>query len=259
MNAQTTPRFEPMTIGMILDTTVRLYLHNFSLMIGITALAYLPYLILLLVSTFVASLQGQNATVFAVVGVGTSLLWFLIAQPLSIGAATYAISERYLHRQSSALDAIQAAWKRYGTLLGAQCVAGLVIAGGFMLFIIPGTRWMLSYALIGPAVILETGNAKESRQRSWSLVAGHRKKVFGVMLVVWVLTFVVTTAVQATLGLLLGLESVSGQLVTQAITQLASYVVIPFAIIANVLLYYDLRMRKEGFDLEMLSLALSRQ
>ena len=83
MNAQTTSRFEPMTIGMILDTTVRLYLHNFSLMIGITALAYLPYLILLLVSTFVASLQGQNATVFAVVGVFSSLLWFLIAQPLS--------------------------------------------------------------------------------------------------------------------------------------------------------------------------------
>ncbi len=60
MNAQTTSRFEPMTIGMILDTTVRLYLHNFSLMIGITPRAYLPYLILLLVSSLRRLVAGPE-------------------------------------------------------------------------------------------------------------------------------------------------------------------------------------------------------
>lgn len=131
MTAHSIPRFEPMTVGMLLDAAVRLYTHNLALMLGITACAYLPYLLLLLGVTFLTSFQGHTSRLgVAVGGVVMFLLCYLVAQPLSIGAITYAISERYLHRQSSVLGAMQAVCKRYKTLLWAQSVVGGIIRPG---------------------------------------------------------------------------------------------------------------------------------
>ena len=43
MDSTNTPRFEAMTTGVLLDRAFRLYGGNFSLMLGITAAAYVPY------------------------------------------------------------------------------------------------------------------------------------------------------------------------------------------------------------------------
>src|SRR5438874_1099164 len=56
MDSASMPRFEAMTTGVLLDRAFRLYTGNFSLMLGITAAAYVPfYLIMVLI-------EGQNAT-----------------------------------------------------------------------------------------------------------------------------------------------------------------------------------------------------
>jgi hypothetical protein len=229
-------------------------------MLAITACAYLPFLGLLLVITFITVAYGQRVEALVAVGnVLIFLLWYLVAQPLSIGAVTYAISERYLQRQSSVGAALHAVWERYGTLLWAQSVVGIIVAFGFLLFIIPGIIWMLSYALVVPVMMLESRPARDSRRRSWYLVAGYRTKVLGIMAVVWLLTLLVTGGIGAIMTLLWASDSVFGYLTSQLVNQLASYVIIPVAVIAHVLLYYDLRMRKEGFDLEMLSRALTQK
>jgi len=49
--------------------------------------------------------------------------------------------------------------------------------------------------------------------------------------------------------------SAGGRLVQTAVTGVAQIVLSPLLIIADILLYYDFRIRKEGFDLEMLSRA----
>src|SRR5439155_26169995 len=46
---------------------------------------------------------------------------------------------------------------------------------------------------------------------------------------------------------------------SSALGNLLSIMLTPLGIIAAILLYYDMRIRKEGFDLEMLSLAVSTQ
>jgi hypothetical protein len=258
MQQPVTPRFEPMTVGMILDSTIRLYMQNMTLMIGIVAFSYLPYLVFLLLIT-VAVPPGGGVPVLAIIlGAITAVLWMLIAQPLSVGATTYAMSERYLRHPVSIVDALRAAWKRYTTLLWAQAIVGLVIMVGFLLFIIPGILWTLSYALVAPVIVLEPVNAWEGRQRSWELVTGERGKVFLVLVVVSILTSVVSGAAEAVVPWLIDTSSLSGQLSLQVLSQLVSYLVIPIPAIATVLLYYDLRIRKEGFDLEMLSQALAQ-
>jgi hypothetical protein len=258
MQQQAGPRFEPMTVGMILDTTVRLYLQNMALMIGIIAFSYLPYLIFLVLATAVTSTGGQAPELLIIASFIAAVLWMLIAQPLSVGATTYAMSERYLQHPVTIGEALRAAWKRYATLLWAQAIVGLVIMVGFLLLIIPGILWALSYALVAPVIMLEPVSARQGRQRSWELVSGERGKVFLVLVIVSILTAVVSGGVEAILPWLVDTTSLSGQLTLQVISQLVSYLVLPVPTIATVLLYYDLRIRKEGFDLEMLSRALAQ-
>ena len=264
MREKTALRFEPMTLGMILDTTFRLYSQNVSLILGITALGYVPYfvaglLVVLLGVFYRQTPEAFNASVFAILAALIPLaLLVLVAYPLSTGAATYAIGQRYLHKPISAVDAMKVTWKRYGTLCWAISMAGVIIMGGFLLLIVPGILWALSYALLVPVVALESGNAKESRRRSWALVAGNRGKVFAVLFIIGLLAFLVSGAIQAILTFFLESHSLPGQLTTQLVKEIASFLLAPLPIIASVLLYYDMRIRKEGFDLEMLSQALSQ-
>ncbi len=55
------------------------------------------------------------------------------------------------------------------------------------------------------------------------------------------------------------MESATGQLLVGVLDSLASLFVLPVGIIGPLLLYYDFRIRKEGFDLEMLGKALAQQ
>ena len=96
-----TSRFEPMTIGMILDRTIRLYLQNLSLMIGIIAFTYILPFTIVVVLTLITVAQPGNPILPGVMAALTALAWALVAQPLSAGATTYAIGERFLDRQAT--------------------------------------------------------------------------------------------------------------------------------------------------------------
>jgi hypothetical protein len=54
-------------------------------------------------------------------------------------------------------------------------------------------------------------------------------------------------------------ESAGGGILNSALINLLSIFLTPLGIIAAILLYYDMRIRKEGFDLEMLSRALASE
>jgi len=249
-------RFEPMTVSMLLDATFRLYLQNVGLILGITTLAHVPYFVALVGFTALLLRHNDVAVLFAVQTVFLGLLKFLVAYTVSQGAITYAISERYLQRPVTVFDALQAVKRRYGTLLSALILVGLIVGFGYLLLIIPGILWTLSYTLVVPVVMLEAYDAVQSRQRSWALVEGYRGKVFVVLLTFRGLSFLIASGLQSVLIFLLG--GTAG-ILGSTVEELVSLLLMPFVLIADVLLYYDLRMRKEGFDLEMLSQALAQQ
>ena len=252
-----TSRFEPMTIGMILDRTIRLYLQNLSLMIGIIAFTYILPFTIVVVLTLITVVQPGNPILPGVMAALTALAWALVAQPLSAGATTYAIGERFLDRQATVGGVLRVAWSRFGSLLGAQIVAGLMVLLGFLLFVVPGVIFMVSYAFVASVIMLENANSAEGRQRSWELARGNRWKIFAIWLVVGLLTAFVNGAIDLLVLALVG-QSSTVAMVANLAGELVSYIVVPIPTIATVLLYYDLRMRKEGFDLEMLNRALSQ-
>ena len=257
MDSAKMPRFEAMTTGALLDRAFRLYGANFSLMLGIAAAAYVPlYATMLLMK---AGMRGSTGSPGASIATILSevlfiLLWASVALPIATGAGTYAISERYLGHEVTIGQALRHVLKTLWGLSIAQLLVSLWVFIGFLLFIVPGILWSLSYSLVVPVVLIEGRKAAAGLKRSWELVKGNRGKVFAVLVVVSALQWLLGFGV-GSLSKLLDLQSGSGSFVRPAFENITSIFLTPLGIIADILLYYDFRIRKEGFDLEMLSRA----
>jgi len=260
MDSTNIPRFEAMTTGALLDRAFRLYTSNFSLMLGITAAAYVPFYLIMLI------IESHLKTNVQVTGVSLStllfqlvfmVLWASIAFPIAGGAATYAISERYLGNDITISAALRLTLSRFWRLSVAQITATIRVMFGLLLLIVPGILWILSYSLVVPAILVENQKAIPSLRRSRDLVKGHRGKVFCILCVISLLQWIAILGVSMISGMIFHVESGSGGVLNSATVNLASIFVTPLGIVATILLYYDMRIRKEGFDLEMLSRAVT--
>lgn len=260
MDDATTPRFEPMTTGVLLDRAFRLYSGNFALMLGIAATAYVPfYLIMLVLEASIGGNVPNQAGSFAalVFQLVFMILWASIAFPIASGATTFAISERYLGNDVTIGEAMRRGLSHFWSLSIAQITATIRVMFGFLLLIVPGILWMLSYALIVPVILIEGQKAIPSLRRSRDLVKGYRGKVFCIVLVVNLLQVILTAGVTMISGMFFDSQSPSGSVLASALNNLLSIFLTPLGIIAAILMYYDMRIRKEGFDLEMLSRSIA--
>ena len=267
-------RFEPMTVGMILDRSFRLYAQNFSLMFGITAVFNLPLIVLSALPLFTSSTGRTFQAIAVSLGGLVSLIALLVIQPLVTGAVTKAVSDKYIGNPATAAASLKEAWGCVGTLLLTQFVAGLVVILGLMLLVVPGILWMLSYSLIAPVVIIEaagrgrqvlslTGRSvpvvmerSDIRRRSWDLVKGNRGRIFIIVAAIFVLTMLLSAGGGSVTSMFFDATSRMAGAIRTIISDVIQIVVTPLQTIAITLMYYDLRIRKEGFDLEMLSQAI---
>jgi len=111
--------------------------------------------------------------------------------------------------------------------------------------------------LIAAVIVLEQLSGWRGLRRSWSLVRGLFWRIFGILLLVLIIRVIIGGIVGALLGLAGSALDTNGQLiVTDVAGTIANVFVSPIAYIAVTLLYYDTRIRKEGFDIEMLAQTL---
>ena len=88
--------------------------------------------------------------------------------------------------------------------------------------------------------------------RSWELSKGYKGQVFGTVLVAFLLLLVPRVAVSTIWGLSGGSRTAILPVVVSAMLEVAVY---PYLYTVITLVYYDLRIRKEGFDLDVLAQA----
>ena len=118
-------------------------------------------------------------------------------------------------------------------------LAGLGIAFGLVLLIVPGLILLTWWIVIIPVIVLEERSAGEAFSRSRQLVRGHAWRVFGVI----VLTILLVIAFNIVLGILL--LPVSDWLQSFVSNIVIGTVVTPFVVVTWTTLYYRLRAAKE--------------
>ena len=221
-----------MSVGGILGESWGLYTKFFK---RFFVIAIIVYLIVNLLNALVATLFGH--------GVGISLLLALTSMVVSLvgtfwleGALVFAVDDvRDGKIDSSVGEIFERVRPFLGTLILAGILAGLGIAVGLVLFIIPGLILLTWWCLIVPVIVLEGKHVGESFSRSRELVRGHAWTVFGVVVVTAILSAIASGIIQAIFSFL-------GAFLRYWIGgAIASAVVGPFFAIALTLMYFTLR------------------
>ncbi len=264
----------PLSVGEILDRTFTLYRNYFVLFIGISAIPQLLVLALNLAQVAVltpagfptSGTRGVTAPPLSSVSAAASygvlaflaLIVTLIALMLSQGATVTAVSELYLGRTITIGESFRRVRGELGTIFGVMMLNGLATFVGLLFLIVPGV-YVMSRLIVGiPAALLENLGARAALERSWQLTRDSAGRAFLVFLLYFSLSMAASMllAFPFQMGIILVKDNPSMILVFMGLTQVGAFVanvlVVPIITIASSILYYDLRVRKEAFDLQMM-------
>jgi hypothetical protein len=200
----------------------------------------------------------------------------ILLTPLIYGIATVVAARGYRTGAVDVGDAVRTAARRWPALLGATILAallpalvfalpGVVVAvglaadasavvaigvAGFLVSLAFAVITVIRLVLVAPAVVLEQAGPIQSLRRSNELVRGRTGMVLGTMLVVYIIVAIIGSILTLpfqVFGTALGdavgaVAATAGQIVSSLVTN-------SLLGVAVVLIYFDRRVRGEGYDL----------
>jgi Membrane domain of glycerophosphoryl diester phosphodiesterase len=271
----------PLSVGEVLDRTFALYRNYFVLFLGISAIPHILLLVLNLSQVFLLAPSGigvpgarrpstlppsfaSPGAIGAVIGLGLLVVVVtLVAVLLSQGATVIAVSEIYLGRTITIGESFRRVLGEIGTLLAVMILNSLAIVAGFLLLVVPGIYVMCRLIVSVPAALLEQLNAREAIERSWDLSRDNAGRAFLIFALYFALSFAAAGLLTFPFQMLILLQknNPSMVLVYMGLAQVGAFIanvlVTPVMTIASSILYYDLRVRKEAFDLQLMLAPLS--
>jgi hypothetical protein len=231
-----------MSFGEILDVGFRIIRNHFVLLVGLQAIVVVPTR---LVADFINRGVGTSDPLTVLAGMLPVFLALLLLQPIIMAAITHAISENYLSRSVTFGSALRFALSIVLPLVGTWLLSSIVVVAGFALLVIPGLILVLAFAVLTPVMVTEQIFGLKALERSWVLMKGHKLRALGLFFVAGILS----TSLTAGVDLVAGFIPVFGSIVAGIVQGAAN----AFGAAALVVLYFDIRCRKEAFDLEHLA------
>jgi len=260
-----TTALRPLSTGELLDRTFSLYRNHFGLFVGIFALPYLAVLAYRCLGLAFQSPTPQFSTLLinAAWGFGAWVL-ALAVSAASQAATVVAVSHVHLDRPASVMDSFSKVKNQILGVMGLSLLVGLVAGLACLALIVPGVLLFIMWSLAVPAKVLENKGVLDAMSRSMELTKGSRGRIFviGLLIIVlslgmsWLLQWPILIAAGVTAkGALRGI-SVGWQVASLVATFISECLVGPLATIAFSLVYYDQRVRKEAFDLQLMMTTL---
>lgn len=285
-----------MQLGEILDGSFNIYRRHFGLFMRLSVLlVWLPTAVAIYLQVRFSGSPFEMLSVFeqhtgTVILLGLLMLVIWTAAGLMLKAGTIRIiSDSYLGQEPDLGSALRLGVQKIiplllvtlskglllvllylfgilgvvvlvmvGKLAGPAMVGLLAFGGGialvwFVIFVACG------YGVTTPIVVLEDLDSSfDAFGRSWDLTRGEKRKVFGTAAVTWLMSQFLPQMVVGGISGVLGATS-SMQPLFVVFASLLSILLAPILPCALTLLYYDLRVRREAFDLQILSDQLGPQ
>jgi hypothetical protein len=201
----------------------------------------------------------------AIFSVAAGLLSVVVVAA-SQAATVVAVSNVYLDRPASVMDSFSKVKHQIGGVIWLSAKVGFLVGLACIALIVPGILLAIRWSLAVPAKVLEDKSSGEAMSRSSELTLGNRGRVF----VIWFLFVILSIGVSMLLqwpiqiaaagagGLTAALQDAAAgwQVASLVATFISQCLVGPLATIAFSLLYYDARVRKEAFDLQLMMTTL---
>ena len=274
----------PLGIGEILSTAFQLYRRHWGRLLAIAAVVVVPLTLLQYLLGDLARTERETTTYGGVVSVTPTWLGAIatllaalagiLMSGLLAGAITRAVAAEVAGEDPSVEQSYRFGFHRLGSVLLVSVLVGLAILGGlilvaagvflanalrsrdldmssapfglvYVLCIILGIYLGVRLAVSIQALVVEGRRGTEAMGRSWGLVGGHWWHAFGTLLVGWLLIGIVNGVLTAPFG-------ATGWFVQAVAAAVATAVTLPYGVLVGVLLYLDLRARKERLTRETL-------
>jgi hypothetical protein len=262
----------PRRVGEILDAAIKLYIGNARMLMGLAAVVVIPLQVLtaiVLLSTVPAgndvpggfgftstSTTATDST--AALGARVTLqIAQLLVGALVTAACVKAVSDTYLDHPATIGGSLRFALRRLHRVVGLEIVMTIGLVLGFIALIIPGIYLYAAWSVAVPCLLIERRGAFRALGRSRRLVKGRWWPTAGVILVATIMVSLIAGALAALLGAIAGVSDQSSVLLAVVTVALAGaiggIITEPFRAAAVTVLYYDLRVRREGYDLHVLA------
>ena len=276
-NDQTdTTSLQPMSFTDILDGMFSFYRSHIGLFLAIAAV----YLVLgFAIDQISTLLIRANPGLGASAVIGFSAICTAVVSIIVVNGLVFASAHVYLGREITQGSSLQQAWRRFWPFLGSTMLWGLVV-GGLMVTIIGipfAIYFWIRWGMYSLPVLFEETTARNALRRSTELVKNTWWRVFGIMLAISVISFMITFLFGASSGFLLSLAVMAEaseptslietfrRLFIPTISEMGWFaysirrlftlgiaaLTMPIAPIGSTLLYFDLRIRKEAYDIEV--------
>jgi hypothetical protein len=265
-------RLRPLGLGELLDDVFRIYRRHFWLLAAIALIVALPGLALQFASGsasqfgFALSILGDLNNPGALAArqppglpnlavLGLTYLVLIALIPFTLAAIPRAAIDIVMGNPVGIRSTLAAVARRYWRLMGLSLLY-LLISPLFLclpVFVWLVVRWVVAV----PALLAEDVGPIRALDRSWTLTRDHWWRLFGILVLIYLLTSIVSGALgvfsfPVAVALPFIPPFVRGAIILTVET-VASAAVQPALYLCLTLLYFDLRIRHEHFDLDQLA------
>jgi Membrane domain of glycerophosphoryl diester phosphodiesterase len=261
---QFAPQLRPLSVGEILDASFKVVRQSFGTLAVCVLVVALP---LNIVRTLIEASTRDNAFNLDVatnnVSSGTQAAGGLLIAILSIlltsiaaAACFRAVSSVYLGETPTVGGSLSFAANKVLSVVWLSILFGFGLIIPLLFFLLPGIWLAVAWSVAFPVLLSEGLGGGKALGRSFRLVKGRWWSTFGTLIVMYLIVLVISLIVGGLLGTALvasqDSEAVAGVLTT-IINTVSSLITLPLYAAVLTILYYDLRVRKEGFDLHLLA------
>lgn len=253
----------PQSIGRTLDSAFKLFFAGFGKVI-----------VLALVAAFIANLPSialstrtGAADAEALAALGWKFLGLFLVTMILATALNTAILRRLVvlsdrgKADDSMGQSIAIGFKCLVPVLVGLILYGLAVGAGLILLIVPGLFLLVSLYLFWPAIVLEGKGPIDALKRSYNLVRGNWWRTFTVVSIPVFLLIAFYLGTMFVIGIVLGVTTGGDPTTLTSTVERTALIVHLLEVPVNavslallyavlVVLYHDLKLRKEGGDLE---------
>jgi hypothetical protein len=241
------------TLGEVIRNAYGIYRHNFKNLFLVYSLPIVPF-------SFLANLAEKKIglEVAFLAKIGEFLMMILVIPPITV-----AVSNICLGQKASLAHAYHLFVRNLKGFLITYGLLVLVFAVGIILLVVPGIVFMLWYMFVMQVVTLEGVYGTKALKRSKELGRRFYLRNFAINTVLGIIVFMTTVLVAALAGALIGMsvslllphlvDHWAYDLLLAMLGTAIGLLMTPPYLVGGVLLYYDMRVRKEAYDVTALA------
>jgi len=223
----------PLSFAEILDRGFHVLRDHFKLLVFISALAWLPYGVMLALA--------HNSKMFSAI----AGLLFMIVSPVMYAALIFAVADVYLDQPATIAGSYRSTRPIIAPIVGTFLLFYVLLVLAFVAFLLPGIYFVVCWTLLSPVMIVERRFGMAALRRSRALVRGAWGRTLAILFVAGLIAGVPSSI----LNIYWAFIPYLGQILTAA----TSAVVGTYSAVVLVVYYFDRRCRVEEFDLHFLA------